>query len=440
MKAQILRQYDHPSHFEPLMPSTAALGPLLERASDLSRAALGLASAAMPAAQREIRLLLRAMNSYYTNRLEGEQTRPSEIDSALRKDFSQNADLARKQRLAIAHIETEQRCEADIDGRIAEDGEDAWRWLYSANAVKWLHLKLFDSLSDVDLKLVDGSSLVPGQLRQRQVAVGRHEAPAWEQLDAFLGRWGDVYSKVRRGEAAIVAACASHHRLAWIHPMEDGNGRVARLHTHLLFYAMKLTSGLWSPLRGFARTESRYRALLTAADEHRRGDLDGRGNLTQKGLVDWISYVMDVCIDQVEFMTQQLAVAGMRDRIEAAVRYDQEVLKLPVRTEVVNVLHYLFTSGIEMPRADFKAMSTLGDRIATQTLSSLLKLGYVATDSPYGNIRFAIPRHALRFYFPALWPEAEQDQALLLTERKGKVIGSAHSDFFSKKGRSRPES
>lgn len=36
-----------------------------------------------------------------------------------------------------------------------------------------------------------------------------------------------------------------------------------------------------------------------------------------------------------------------------------------------------------------------------------------ATDSSYGSVRFAIPHHALRFYFPALWPEAEQDQALL---------------------------
>lgn len=419
MKAQIIPRHDHPAHFEPLMPSEAAMRPLLERASDLNRAALALGNGAVSAAQREIRLLLRAMNSYYTNRLEGEHTRPSEIDDALRKDFSKDLDLARRQRLALAHIETEEACEASLDERLAEGDGDAWRWLYSADAVKWLHLKLFEGLSEPDLKLMDNSVLVPGQFRQRQVAVGKHEAPAWEAVGHFLERWAEIYGKVRRGEAAIVAACASHHRLTWVHPMEDGNGRVARLHTHLIFYAMRLTSGLWSPLRGFARSEERYRALLAAADEHRLGDLDGRGNLTQKGLIDWISYVMDVCIDQIEFMTQQLAVGGMRDRIEASVRYDREVLKLPVRSEVVNVLHYLFTSGIEMPRADFKAMSTLGDRVATQTLSSLLKLGYVATDSAYGNIRFAVPRHALRFYFPTLWPEAEQDQALLLHERKG---------------------
>ena len=50
--------------------------------------------------------------------------------------------------------------------------------------------------------------------------------------------------------------------------------------------------------RGFARTVDRYYALLAAADEPRRGDLDGRGNLSEAALVDWIDYVADVCLDQ----------------------------------------------------------------------------------------------------------------------------------------------
>lgn len=427
MKAQTIQRYDHPDQFLPLMPAEAVMGPLLERASDLNRAALALGNGAVPVStQVELRQLLRAMNSYYTNRLEGEHTRPSEIDSALKKDFSANVDLARKQRLAVAHIETERHCEAAIDERLA-NGEDATRWLYSSDAVLWLHKQLFDALDDKDRTLEDGSVMVPGELRQRQVAVGKHEAPAFDALPRFLERWGSVYGGVRRGEAAIVAACASHHRLAWVHPLPDGNGRVSRLHTHLLLYAMQLTSGLWSPLRGFARTEERYRSLLAAADEHRRGDLDGRGNLTQAGLVAWVSYVLEVCIDQVTFMSKQLDVTGMRDRIKASIVYDSEVQKLHVRPEVVGVLHYLFSSGIAMSRADFKAMSKLGERVASSTLSTLLKFGYLATDSAYGDVRFAIPRHALRFYFPLLWPEAEQDQAALEVERRAPRRGIIES-------------
>lgn len=227
-----------------------------------------------------------------------------------------------------------------------------------------------------------------------------------------------MYSAVRRGEASIVAAAASHHRLTWIHPWLDGNGRVARLQTHLLFYAMNLSGGLWSPLRGFARGEDRYKAFLQAADEHRRGDLDGRGNLTQAGLLEWIRYALEVCIDQVEFMSKQLDVSRMRDRIAAALAFEESTLKSGVRQEALGALHYLFATQTELGRAEFKTMTGLGDRVATETLSALIRCGFLATDSAYGKVRFAVPRHALRFYFPALWPEAEQDEALLDTERR----------------------
>lgn len=416
MNAHKIQQYDAPHQFEPLMPAEPFLGPLLERAADLTRKATALGTASGKTAQSELRKLLRSMNSYYTNRIEGEHTRPSDIERALQQDFSDNADLARKQRLAVAHIHTEALCEAEIDRRSATDSADAARWLYSADALTWLHGALFRDLPPGDLLLADGSTLVPGALRQRGVAVGRHEAPTAQSLPRFLERWQQAYGGMRRGEASIVALAASHHRLAWMHPFLDGNGRVSRLHTHLLLHAWGLTGGLWSVLRGFARSESRYRALLEAADEHRRGDLDGRGNLTQAGLVQWIEYTLDICIDQVDFMTQQLDVQGMQDRIRAALAYETAAVKSGVREEALIPLHYLFATQGELGRSQFKAMTGLGERVATSTLSALLGRGFVVTDSPYGSLRFAIPRHALRFYFPALWPEAEQDQALLDAE------------------------
>ena len=413
MKSQAILQYDAPHQFEPLLPSEAAAAPLLERASDLARAANALGVAAAQGAQPELRRLLRSMNSYYTNRIEGEHTRPSDIERALQQDFSSNADLARKQRLAVAHIRTEEACEAELGRRLAAEGDVAARWLYTPDALRWLHHELFTGLPPGDLQLSDGTAMVPGDLRKRGVAVGLHEAPTWPSLPLFMARWQDVYGRTRRGEAAIVALAAAHHRLAWMHPFLDGNGRVARLHTHLLLHAWGLTGGLWSPLRGFARTESRYKALLQAADEHRRGSLDGRGNLSQAGLVDWISYTLDVCIDQIEFMARQLDVQGMRGRIQAALSYEAAVVKSGVREEALNALHYLFATQAELGRADFKTMTGLGERVASATISALLSRGFVASDSPYGALRFAVPRHALRFYFPALWPEAEQDEAFL---------------------------
>ena len=122
-------------HFRWLSHAEARLSPLLVKAHDLLRLATSLAATRVPS---ELRTLLRSMNSYYTNRIEGQHTRPIEIDQALRKDFSQNAALAEKQRLAVAHIEAEEVLEQRYAGSEVS--------LYSAQAVQDIHRELFNRI------------------------------------------------------------------------------------------------------------------------------------------------------------------------------------------------------------------------------------------------------------------------------------------------------
>ncbi len=131
----------------------------------------------------------------------------------------------------------------------------------------------------------------------------------------------------------LVAMAASHQRLGWVHPFIDGNGRVMRLHSHMLLSALGYTGGLWSPLRGFARSVDRYYALLAAADEPRRGDLDGRGNLSEAALVEWIRYVLETCLDQVQFMRRMLGVDNIDQRIAACLAFEEQTLKSGVRSD-----------------------------------------------------------------------------------------------------------
>ncbi len=388
------------------MPSDVRMEPLLARAHDLSRAATLLAGTRVPP---ELRSLLRSMNSYYTNRIEGQHTRPREIDQALRQDFSKDAKLAAKQRLAVAHIEAE----VALEQRYA--GAKGAHALYSADAVQAMHQELFGRLPTGDLLTDEGEPVVPGQLREREVQVGmpyrHHIAQAFASVPAFLQRWGSYYGNVRRGEAALVAMACAHQRLGWVHPFVDGNGRVMRLHTHTLLSALGYTGGLWSPLRGFARDTERYYALLADADSLRRGDLDGRGNLSEQALIAWADYVLDVCQDQVNFMAGMLDFETLMARLQACLVFEATVEKSAVRQESLRGLHYLFLSGDEMARGDFKAMLGMGDRGATDALGALVKRGLLKSDSPQGKVRFGLPQHALRFLFPRLWPEAEADTA-----------------------------
>ena len=402
-KSQKFQLYDHPSQMEPLLPGEHRLGALLERASDLTRKADRLAGWSPATALPGLRQLLRAMNSYYSNRIEGQHTLPLEIEQALHNHYATDSDKARRQRLALAHMATEAQLES------------LWpQWdvskIWAPQTVLDIHQDLFARLPEADRMQGSGAQaqvLQPGQWRQREVSVGRHAAPSAVTLPDFMQRWSQFYGGVRRGEMQVLAMAAAHQRLAWIHPFLDGNGRVARLHSHLVLGHLGLTNGLWSPLRGFARNQDRYYALLAAADEPRAGDLDGRGNLTESGLLAWMDYVLEVCLDQVDFMAQQLSLDRMKDRMAACLAYEEQVVRQGVRTESLRALHYLFAAQAELDRADFKAMLGLGDRQATAQVSALLKRGLLLTDSPYGKLKLGVPQHALRFYFPNLWPEAE---------------------------------
>lgn len=400
-KSQKFVLYDHPSQMEPLLPGEHKLTALLEQAHDLQRLSLGLAASGAPVALRQ---LLRAMNSYYSNRIEGQHTLPMDIERALRNDYSHDPDEARRQRLALAHMATEEAIEQRWSAWSAQQ-------VWSPQMVKDIHQDLFARLPEADRLLPEGDVLQPGVFRDRDVSVGAHAAPAHGSLGAMLERWGGFYGGVRRGELQVLAALASHQRLAWVHPFRDGNGRVARLHTQLALGSLGLTNGLWSPLRGFARSQTQYYERLAAADRPRAGDLDGRGNLSERGLLQWLEYVLTLCLDQVRFMTNLLDMASMKDRIAACLTYEEQVLRSGVRRESLRALHYLLLSCAQLERSEFKAMLGLGDRLATAQVAALLKRGLLVTDSSYGKLGFGVPQHALRFYFPKLWPEAEAGAA-----------------------------
>ncbi|NRF69263.1 Fic family protein [Aquincola sp. S2] len=402
-----LRLFDEPTDMEPLLPRESVLHDALAMAHDLRTEAARLSGMCRPNVSDELAVFLRAMNSYYSNKIEGQHTRPLDLERALHADFSADLDKARLQRLALAHIETEQW----IAGQ-----QWSTATLYAADTVTRLHEHLFGQLSEADRTHLDKTSgdvivTAPGHLRERNVSVSRHVAPAINDVPAMLERWSVIYGSARRGEMQVVAAAASHHRLAWIHPFIDGNGRAARLHTLAVLRGLGLTDGLWSPLRGLARGADAYAEKLANADMARAGDLDGRGQRSERFLVEWIEHFIAVCLDQVRFMTGLLDLAGVESRLAALLAHEQHTVKSGVRIEALRPLHYLFATQRELDRRDFAAMTGLGERTASGLIAALLKRALLRSDTPRGPLRFAVPLHALRLLFPNLWPEAEADAA-----------------------------
>ena len=395
------------SQFQPLFPEERVIGPLHELAAELVTECHTLRGQAGEPIVRALSPRLRAMNSYYTNKIEGQHTRPAEIERAIQKDFSADAALARKQRLAVAHMEVEQQIELALAK--TTPGE-----IFSPLLVCEIHGLLYSKLPEADRVTDEGKPISPGKYRTNDVKTGRHVAPQWKDVDGLMEGWAERYRKLAGTEALLIGAACSHHRLTWIHPFIDGNGRAARLHTHLVLHAMGLTQGLWSPMRGLARTQEQYYARLNDANLARRNDLDGRGPLSQEELVAFAGYFLGVCLDQVRFMRGRLDLASLRDRLKSLLLYLQEQPwkigseKSVVKIDALEALHYVAMAGA-IERSRFVAMTGLGERTGRRVLASLLDFGVLTAASPRSPVSLGVPLSSLRFLFPNLWPEAEVD-------------------------------
>ncbi len=392
MEKQAVAHYTQPHQIEPLLPQFR-LAELRERTRAVVEHAYRLSGAAHPTTIAALRELVRNMNSYYSNRIEGQSTHPLNIEAALHKNFSDKPDVATLQRIALAHIEAEKELEQQV---IAGERPLTARFLVTA------HAAFYSRLYSEDRTTPEGRVVAPGELRAEQVAVGRHEPPLWPAIPEFLARLEQAYSQTLALDDILVYVAAAHHRMAWVHPFLDGNGRAVRLQTHCALFP--LSTGLWSMNRGLARNRERYYELLDAADNHRQGDLDGRGNLSEEALWEWCAWFVSIAEDQVSFMTRMLNLQEMKARITALISFRAQFDK-GIRIEAAAPLYFLFLAG-STPRGEFMQMTGLGERTASSLLSRLIETGLVKSFSRMAPVQVALPLDALQFLLPDLYPEA----------------------------------
>lgn len=398
---------------EPVLPMEVEQLPLMEAAADLRTEVARLLPGVGASSRAALALLLRAMNSYYSNKIEGQHTYPADLELALQQQFSMDQDVRRRQELAVAHMQVEAMLEPEACAM-------EWGGHFSGAWVQRIHRELYQRLDEESRVIVDAKGkrrgvMAPGELRTVNIKVGHHEAPPPKMLPELMAHFEARYRNAAGGNTKLLLAGSSLHRLSWIHPFPDGNGRVSRLQNHLLLSHMGLTGGLWSPLRGLARRQQDYYVALSAADLPRRNDVDGRGNLTSKGLADFIGFWLQVCLDQVGFMGQMLALDSLQERfvgLAVQVLYDYGRGPLlhhrsKLRPELLGrALYRLFVEG-RMERGEFKAMLDTSDRTASRVIANLMAQRLVTSPSRLGVLEPGLPFFSLKYLFPGLWPEAE---------------------------------
>ena len=290
-----------------------------------------------------------------------------------------------------------------MEERLAGESVD----VCSPDFICWLHREFYTLLPEPQRWAATKSGkryrIQPGGLRDFMVDVGKHTPPDFAALPKFLNRFHSFYEDEQILETdRLVVIAAAHHRLAWIHPFGDGNGRVIRLQSQAqLIYHGIAGHGLWTLSRGLARWRQRYFACLEAADQGRRGDLDGRGNLSDVALADFCVFFLETMLDQIQFMSGLLGLPALRTRVE---RYFQfQALHLDrYREELMRVTRTLVDEG-EISRSRVQEITGKGATVSAEIIKLGLDEGYFDTPSPKGLLRAAFPAKVHEFYFPQLF-------------------------------------
>jgi Fic family protein len=237
------------------------------------------------------------------------------------------------------------------------------------------------------------------------VTVGNHIAPSAEALPAFMEIFEKNYSpeNIKDPVKHIVAIAASHHRLAWIHPFLDGNGRVIRLFSEAFFIKEGLdANGLWSISRGLAVFKKQYYAHLNNADHIRTGDYDGRGNLSDRYLGEWCIFFLKTAIDQVKFMNSLFDIEGLMDRIDAFT--DLMVTRKELRAESKYLLQEVFLRG-EVRRSEVERIINKSEKVARPLMKDLLDKGLLKSEGGHSStLKINFPVKYAPYLFPKLYP------------------------------------
>ncbi|WP_347342203.1 Fic family protein [Bradyrhizobium guangdongense] len=371
--------------------------------ADLSAASARLGVGLHQRTAANLANLVRLMNTYYSNLIEGHNTRPKDIARALEGELDQDEGRRNLQLEAAAHV----RVQTEIDRLTADSelGEPA-----SVEFIKWLHREFYRGAPG-DMLQIRGNDttfmMVPGEWRSKpehDVAIGRHVPPSSERVDDFMRYFEQRYAfRPLKTAGRIMAIPAAHHRFNYIHPFPDGNGRVSRLMSHAMAQLAGIGShGLWSISRGLARglkSPSEYKRMMDMADSSRQGDLDGRGNLSLKALNEFVLWFLQVCLDQVKFMDGLFELDNLGSRLNTYVERSDTL-----KPEAKRLLEEALVRG-QFERGDVARITGLPERTARRVLADVLADGVLGSDTPKGAVSLRFPVEALDVLFPRLFPE-----------------------------------
>jgi len=179
----------------------------------------------------------------------------------------------------------------------------------------------------------------PGEYRKinLEIVESNHLPPEMIHVKGYMDDLLSFINKVDSTKYDLLKTAIAHHRMAWIHPFDNGNGRTVRL----LTYAMLVKQGfnvsvgrILNPTAVFCIDRDKYNEALSWADSG-----------TREGVLKWCEYVLSGLKNEIEkidklldydFLKAKILLPSISFALEREIITDLEskILKVAINKQV----------------------------------------------------------------------------------------------------------
>ncbi|MCB1195762.1 Fic family protein, partial [bacterium] len=179
----------------------------------------------------------------------------------------------------------------------------------------------------------------PGIYRQINVKIARspHIPPDYLQVSGYMDELLGFINQEVAPKYGLLKIAIAHHRFAWIHPFNNGNGRTARLLIYAMLLKQRFNVGkagrILNPTAVFCNNREKYYDYLSVADG---GD--------EQGIMQWCEYVLDGLRNEIhkidrlldyEYLKKEILLPALKIAVDQnTITYEEEkILEIAVRKQ-----------------------------------------------------------------------------------------------------------
>lgn len=205
-------------------------------------------------------------------------------------------------------------------------------------------------ISEIHKIIVDGltvppqgeGSRYPGNLRPINVSIQKSNLvlPDMVKVPEYFDELLGFVNTVRDQKDDLLVTAMAHHRMTWIHPFDNGNGRMVRMFTYAILIKQGFqvqTGRILNPTAIFCMNRDTYNEMLSKADT---------GEPEQ--ILAWCEYVLSGLRDEIEkidhlldrkYTTEKVLIPALDfalDRKQITSR-EHDILQALVKAEEMNL-------------------------------------------------------------------------------------------------------